>query len=241
MKKRTLCVLLAAIFLMLAGTALFLFPFFTPNTLDASSIYEVDADFQNIEIDLEKTNLIICSDKKTYIEINGYRESEYYISEENGKLLLTDRSEKSPLLFKLSGIGRYFKENRQISDQKSIILHLSQEHVQTPVNLILKNSNLTLSSSLAYLTLNAEDSSVSADNMTFDRFNGKLTNCDSFFSIPYSETEFSRNIETHNTLLSLNGDERANTELYVTDFQKPSLVIEAFGGTCRLNYVQDTP
>jgi len=241
MKKKTRYVLLVAVVLMLVGTALFLFPLFSQNTIARPAVHTVIADFQQIEIDLEKTSLTICSDEKTYIEINGYRESEYYISEKDGKLLLTDRSEKSPLLFKLSGIGRYFKENRQISDQKSIILHLSQEHVQTPVNLILKNSNLTLSSSLAYLTLNAEDSSVSADNMTFDRFNGKLTNCDSAFSILYSAAEFSRNVETHNTALSLNGDERANTEQFVTDFQKPSLVIEAFGGTCRLDYPQDTP
>lgn len=241
MKKRTLCVLLVAVFLMLVGTALFLFPLFTKNSVAKPSVHTVTADFQHIEIDLVKTNLIICSDEKTYIEINGYRESEYYISEKDGKLLLTDRSEKSPLLFKLSGIGKYIKESRQISDQKSIVLHLSQEHWQTPVNLILKNSALTLSAQLAYLTLNAEDSSVTASDMTFERFNGKLTNCDSFFSIPYSATEFSRNVETHNASLSLNGDKRANTEQFVTDFQKPSLVIEAFGGTCRLDYPQDTP
>ena len=239
MKKRTLCVLLVSLFLMLVGVALFLFPLFTQNTVSLPAFYTVKGGFQHIEIDLESTNLTVCKDEKTYIEINGYRENDYFISEEDGKLLLTDQPEKSPLLFKLSGIGNYLKESRQVSEQKSIVLHLSKEHWQTPVNLVLKNSTLTLSAPLSYLTLNADNSSVTADHMTFDRFNGRLKDCDSLFSIPYAATEFSRNIETHNTALSLNGDNRANTEQFVTDFQKPSFVIEAFGGTCRLEYIQD--
>lgn len=241
MKKRTLFVLLTAVFFMLVGSALFLFPLFSQNSSSTPAIYTVDNDFQQIEIDLKGTTLTVCSDENTYIEINGYRESEYYISEEDGKLLLTDRFEKSPLLFRLSGIGRYIKERRQMSGEKHIILHLSQEHSHTPINLILKNSNLTLSAPIDYLTLNAEDSSVTVRDMTFERFNGKLTNCESLFSLPYSAFEFSRNIETHNTLLSLNGDERANTEQFITDFQKPSFTVEAFGGTCCLEYPQDTP
>ena len=119
MKKRTLLVLLVAVFLMLVGAALFLFPIFTQNTVAKPTVYTVNADFQHIEIDLDKTDFAICLDDKTYIEINGYRESEYFISEEDGKLLLTDRSEKSPLLFKLSGIGKMIKESHQISDQNA--------------------------------------------------------------------------------------------------------------------------
>lgn len=241
MKKRTLLVLLVAVFLMLVGAALFLFPIFTQNTVAKPTVYTVNADFQHIEIDLDKTDFAICLDDKTYIEINGYRESEYFISAEDGKLLLTDRSEKSPLLFKLSGIGKMIKESHQISDQKSIVLHLSPLHLQTPVSIILKNSKLTLSAPLPYLTLHAENSSVTAKDMTFERFNGKLINCNSLFSFPYSANGFSRNIETHNTVFSINGDERANTEKFVTDFQKPSMIIEALGGTCRLEYPQDTP
>ena len=132
MKKRTLFVLLIAIFLMLIGISLFLFPVFTQDTILQPSVYTVSSDFPNIEIDLEKTTLTICQDETTYVEIIGYRESEYFISEENGKLLLTDRFEKTPLLFKLSGIGKYFKESRQISQSKSIVLHLSQNDLQTP-------------------------------------------------------------------------------------------------------------
>ena len=241
MKKRTLFVLLIAITLMLVGSFLFLFPIFTHDTVSQPAVYNINSDLQHIEIDFEKTNLTICPDDKTYIEINGYHESEYFISEKDGKLLLTDQSEKSPLLFKLSGIGSYFKENRQVSETKSIVLHLSQQHLQTTVNIILKNSTLTLAAPLPYLTLNAENSSVIAKDMTFERFNGKLINCSSRFSFPYPATGFSRNIETHNTVLSINGDERANTEKFETDFQKPSLVIEAIGGTCRLEYQQDTP
>jgi len=241
MKKKTRYVLLVAVVLMLVGTALFLFPLFSQNTIARPAVHTVIADFQQIEIDLEKTSLTICSDEKTYIEINGYRESEYYISEKDGKFLLTDRSEKSPLLFKLSGIGKYIKETRQIPGKKSIVLHLSRDHSQTPVNLILKNSDLTLSAPIDYFTLNAENSTITARDMTFDRFNGKLTNCNSWFSLPYSATEFSRNVETHNTSLSLNGDKRANTEQFLTDFQKPSFTIEAFGGTCRLEYPQKAP
>lgn len=241
MKKRTLFVLLTAVIFMLIGSALFLIPLFTQNTASAPAIDTVNSDFQQIEIDLESTTLTICSDEKTYIEFNGYRESEYYISEKDGKLLLTDRSERFPFLFRLSGIGRYVKESRQTSGKKQIILHLSQEHSHTPINLILKNSNLTLTSPIDYLTLNAEDSAVTVSEITFDRFNGKLTNCKSSFSLPYPSYDFSRNIETHNTLLSLNGDERANTEQFITDYQKPSFTLEAFGGTCRLDYPKDTP
>ena len=241
MKKRTLCVLLVSVFLMLVGIACFLFPVFTQKNSTSPIVYEVNTKFQQIEIDLEETNLIICSGKKTHLEINGYHESEYYISEENGKLLLTDRTEKTPFWFRLSGIGKYFKEIRHESNTPSIVLYLSPEHSHTPVNLILKNSTLNLSTTLDYLTLNAENSSVLADNMTFERFNGKLINCDASFSIPYAADDFSRNIETHNTKLSLNGDERANTELFTADFPKPALIIEAFDGICRLEYPQTTP
>lgn len=241
MKKRTLCVLLVSVFLMLIGASLFLYTFFTHKAPIEPTVYTIRTDFQQIEIDLQNTNLTICSDEKNYIEIIGYRDSDCYVSEENGKLLLTDRSDKSPLLFQLSGIGRYFKERQQQSEPKRIVLHLSSSYLQTPVNLILKDSTLTLSASPAYLTLHAENSTLSADGMTFERFNGKLINCNSVFSLAYKANGFSRNIETHNTVLSLNGDERANTEQYATDFQKPSLVIEAHGGSCRLNYPQENP
>lgn len=239
MKKRTLTVLLISIFLMVLGAILFLLPIFMHTTVSKPTTYTVNTSFQHLEIDLENTDLTICSDSQTYIEISGYRESEYFISEKDGKLLITNQSEKSPLLFKLSGIGKFFRESREVSDQKSIVLHLSQNHQQTPVNIILKDSSLTLSASLPYLTLHAENSSVTAKDIAFERFNAKLTNCNSVFSFPYPASGFSRNIETHTTVFSINGDNRANTEKYLADFQKPSLTIEAVGGSCHLEYQQD--
>lgn len=241
MRKKTLLLLLVAVFLMLVGVALFLFPIFTTSTNIPSVTYTAKSKFQQIEIDLEKTDFSVCSAEETYIEISGYRESEYYISEENGKLLLTDCSEKSPLLFKLSGLGKYAKEILQPTDQKKVILHLSNEDSHKPLNIILQNSNLTLSASVDYLTINAAHSSIISDNMTFDRFSGRLTDCDSMFSILYPANEFSRNIETHATKLSLNGDERANTEQYTPNFQKPYFILETHGGICRLTYPQNTP
>ena len=241
MTKKTLCVLLVAVFLMLIGAVLFLFPFFTQSTDITPTIYEIHSPLQQIEIDFNKTDLTVCSDEKTFIEIIGYRENEYYVSEEDGKLLLTDRFEKSPILFKIIGIGRYFQERKQVSESQKIILHLSTTDSQTPVNLILKNSTLSLAARIDYLTLNADNSNILVDHMEFDRFNGKLTNCDSSFSLAYSDQDFSRDIETHATKLSINGDERANTEQYIADFHKPYFKLEAQGGSCRLSYSDQTP
>ena len=241
MTKKTLCVLLIAVFLMLIGAVLFLFPFFTQSTDTTPTIYEIHSPLQQIEIDFNKTDLTVCSDEKTYIEIIGYRENEYYVYEEDGKLLLTDRFDKSPILFKLIGIGCYFQKHKQTSEPQKIILHLAKNDSQAPVNLILKNSTLSLAARIDYLTLNADNSTILADHMEFDRFNGKLTNCDSNFSIPYSDQNFSRNIETHATKLSINDDERANTEQYIADFQKPYFKLETQGGICRLEYSLQTP
>ena len=153
--------------------------------------------------------------------------------------MITDQSKKSPLLFKLSGISRYFQERRQISNTQNIILHLSQEYWQTPINLILSNSTLTLSAPLSYLTVHADHSSITAQDMAFERFSAKLIDCNSRFSISYTASDFSRNIETHNATLSINNDERANTEQFIAKFPKPSLIIEASGGICRIEFPQD--
>lgn len=241
MKKKTLYILLSAITLMLVGTAIFFFSFFTQSTSSTPVLYTTKTKIQHIEIDLEHTNLTICPSEKTYIEIRGYHERNYFVSEKDGKLLLTDKHEKSPIPFKLSGIGQWLQESRQTSEKKQIILHLSQEHSEISTNLILKNSTLTLSTAINYLTLNAENSSITVNYVTFDRFNGKLTDCDSKFFIPYTANEFSRNIETHHTKLSLNGDERANAEQFTADFQKPFFALEAFGGSCHLEYSKETP
>lgn len=236
MTKKTLRIILIAVFLMIIGLCLFFFPLLSQTTIKKPVVYTAFTDFQHIEIDLEKTNLTICDDEITYIEIIGYKESEYYISETDGKLLLTDQFEKANIPLKLSGLGKYIKECFSQTEPKSIVLHLSKNAQQTPINLIVKNSNLTLSAPIAYLTLHAATSSITADNLQFERFNAKLQNCDSSFAIPYQANAFSRNIETHDAILSLNGDERANAEQFTSDFQKPLIKIDAFGGICRLVY-----
>ena len=236
MKKKTVLIILTAVFLMLLGVSVFLISYFTSDRAISPITHSPRSDYQRVEIELTKTELTVLPAQKTSIELIGYRESEFLITESNGKLLLTDQITSGKAPIKLSGIGRFFKESNSTSTEKHVILYLSEDDFEKPMSVILQDSTLSLSASLDYLTLHAENSTVTANDFSFKRFDAVLNNCNSQLVFSYAEKLFSRDIETHNTKLSLNGDERANTELFLAENNAPSFVLEARDGSCNLIY-----
>ena len=71
MTKKTLCVLLIAVFLMLIGAVLFLFPFFTQSTDTTSTIYEIHSPLQQIEIDFNKPISPFVRTKKPILKLSA--------------------------------------------------------------------------------------------------------------------------------------------------------------------------
>ena len=232
MKKKKLLILLCSVFLMLVGCSVFLISFFNLPSDPPPVIYPLQHNLQQIEINFKKTELILCPDTATYIELIGYRESEYFISEENGKLIVSDESEK----IKLSGVGKYLQESFTLSAEKKIIFHISPEYQENNFSLVVKNSTLTISAPLTQLTLYAENSSIFAENMIFERFHGNIKNSTTVLSISHPDIDFSRHIETHNAQFLLNGDERANTVHYESYTKQNDLTLDVIGGICTISF-----
>ena len=235
MKKKSLFVLLFSLFLMLVGGALFLFSYFQSDFGVEPIRYTVQSQLQWIEIDLKNTELVLLpSEDTTYLEISGYTDNEFFISETDGKMQLTDQSEKASNPIKLGGLGKLIKESRRTSKEKRMTLYINQETLDTPISIVLKESTFTSSAPVKNLSLNAEKSKITADHLMFDRFDAKLTLCQSSFVIDHEGNSFSRSIETYDTLLSLNDDQRANTDFYQAGDTAPIFIVNANGGSCAL-------
>lgn len=205
---------------------------------DGSSekILTPDFEFQTIQIDLSDCRLSVRSADSTYVVMRGFRESDLTLHEKNGVLILS-RREFGDSTITLSGIAKYWFEGKDRVDEKEIILYLSSEDAEKPINIALQDSILLLENDLDYLTLHADRSSVSANSFSFLRFDANLHGCTTQLTLSLHADDFSRNVESFDTDFSVNGDTHVNADYYEAENPSAEFIVEASGGSFSLNYL----
>lgn len=237
MKKRFLVLLVLSLLLICVGTVLLVVLSQREDpSLGEKNFSWQEEDLTSLFLELSDCHVTVMRGEVSQIQCSGFPEDElsFRLSRGKGTLRKTDDFWES-----FFSVGLFARMEERISPkngERKVLLTLSEKDAGALIGLTLNNADLTVDGEFLFLMVTADSSRLDVTLSRCHRFSGQLNDCVSNFVLDQNGHDFSRKIDGYACGLSLNGNERVNSETFDAPDSEDLLKLVIQGGSISLQY-----